>query len=461
MGGSGRRFVALASLWAVLMLAFGVASAQAYRFVPDPAFGTGGALNLLPGNGAGGVVREAREVVPGPSGTVYVHYRDLPTAEMYECEARHYLARLLPNGGLDTEFWSPGFVAIASPLGCQYPNLAVDEQQRPLLTWTSVGRSDVASSTLAITRLTTTGAPDPSFGSNGTALLQIPCPGGNGADLYADPVGHLILQFGCRADESAFGIEASPFQSYLARLLPNGALDPGFGGAGFVVLPSEAGWEPPIVAAMEPDGAAILAQSTQYVEGVPQHSRLLRLRPDGILSGRYQARVERSLRRLAVLATPHIPEEVTDFALGPGGDLLVSGRSDRGGYVIALRHDGSLEREFSDDGYRRFPIRIRYIATDQHGRLFVLGEESRRLAIYRLLPDGNRDRLVGGPTGQHLGIPSTGQLADLVSLWHGRPLLYFRNLGGCSTREGCTEPAELQRYRFNGKERAGPAPRRT
>ncbi|HEY6145752.1 MAG TPA: hypothetical protein VIV13_05715, partial [Solirubrobacterales bacterium] len=385
--------------------------------------------------------------VPGPDGSVYVHYRDLPTAEMYECEARHYLSRLLSNGGLDTGFGIGGFATISSPLGCQYPTLAVDAEQRPLITWTSVGSSDVPSSTMAVTRLSTAGAPDPSFGSNGVALLQIPCPGGNGADADADPDGRLILQFGCRADESAKGIEASPFQSYLARLLPNGSVDGGFGAAGFVLLPSEAGWEAPTVAAVEPDGAAILAQSTQYVVGVPQRSRLLRLRPDGAFASQYQARVERALRRAAALA-PQVPEEVTDFAFGPGGGLLVSGRSDRGGYVIALRRDGSLERGFSGDGYRRFATRIQYIASDQHGRLFVLGEESQRLTIHRLLPDGSRDHLVGGATGQHLGIPSAGQLADLVSLWHGRPLLYFKNLGGCSTREGCTEPAELQRYRF-------------
>lgn len=448
MVGRGTRFATLASLWAVLALACGAGSAQAYRYLPDPAFGTAGALNLLPGNGAGGVFREVREVVPGPGGSVYVHYRDLPTAEMYECEARHYLARLLPAGGLDTGFGIGGFATIASPLGCQFPTLTVDAEQRPLITWTSVGSSDVPSSTLALTRLTTAGAPDPSFGSYGVALLQIPCPGGNGADADADPDGRLILQLGCRADESAKGIEASPFQSYLARLLPNGAIDGSFGAAGFVLLPSEAGWEVPLVAAVEPDGAAILAQTTQWVEGVPQRSRLLRVRPDGLLAGGYQARVERSLRRVAGLAAPQIPEDATDFVLGPGGDLLVSGRSRRGGYVVGLRHNGSLEREFSDDGYRRFAAPVKYIALDQHGRLFVLGDESRRLTFNRLLPDGDRDRLVGGATGQQLGIQSTGQLADLVSLWHGRPLLYFTNLGSCSTREQCAEPAELRRYRF-------------
>ena len=108
--------------------------------------------------------------------------------------------------------------------------------------------------------------------------------------------------------------------------------------------------------------------------------------------------------------------------------------------MIGLRHDGSLEREFSGDGYRRFATRIQYIAADQHGRLFVLGDESQRQVFYRLLPDGNRDRLVGGATGQHLGIQSTGQLADLVSLWHGRPLLYFKNLGELLDPRGVHRP---------------------
>jgi uncharacterized delta-60 repeat protein len=453
--GEARRIVAIASLLGALLPAATTGSAQAYRFVPDPTFGSAGVANLLAVNQPGGIFRRVREVEPGPAGTVWVHYRDLAGPEQYECEALSYLARYLPDGSLDTSFGVGGFAPIASPIGCRYPTLSVDRQLRPLVTWTSDGGSQ-APSTMAIARYTTAGGLDPTFGSGGVVLLTIPCPGGSGADPHSDSEGNLLLSFGCRADESARGWMGSPFQSYLARLLADGALDTGFGSGGFLTLPQEAGWEPPVVAAVEVDGSAILSQTTQYVTGVPQRSRLLRLRPDGVFASGYQLKAERSLRRVAALAAPRIPEEVTDFVLRPDRDLVVSGRSDRGGWVATLRHDGSLERGFSDDGYRRFPVHIQYIAADPRERLFALGDESRRLTFFRLLADGSRDRSVGGREGQCLGMLAPGAyLRELVSNRHGLPLLYFTNLGSCTSPQSCDEPAELRRYRFNGKQPRG------
>lgn len=448
--GRGRSIGLVGLLAAVLTLAV-AASAPAYRFVPDPGFGAGGAVNLLAINQPGAPFRQVREVEPGPDGTTWVHYRDLATSAQYECEAQSYLARYLPNGALDTSFGAGGLAPIYSPIGCQYPTLHVDWQLRPLITWTSSGRSQ-APSTFAIARYTTAGAPDPSFGSGGVALLTLPCPGGTGADPHADVHGDLLLGFGCRADESAQGGMDSPFQAYIARLLANGRLDTGFGSGGFLALPSEPGWELPGIAAVERDGSAILVQTTPYEEGaVPQRSRLLRLRIDGTFGLGYQARAERSLRRVAALAAPYVPEEAFAFVLRPGGDLAVGGDSSRGGWMTTLRHDGTLQRGFNEDGYRRFPTRVSYLDGDRHDRLFVLTEEAGRISFYRLLADGNRDRSVGGREGQRLPRQSEGMLRDLVSFWHGMPLLYFRNLGSCSSPQDCAEPAGLRRLRFNGR----------
>jgi hypothetical protein len=55
----------------------------------------------------------------------------------------------------------------------------------------------------------------------------------------------------------------------------------------------------------------------------------------------------------------------------PGG-IALAGRSARGGWVVALRHDGSLDREFSQDGYRKFEVPIRLAAADR-GRLLLFG----------------------------------------------------------------------------------------
>jgi hypothetical protein len=188
-------------------------------------------------------------------------------------------------------------------------------------------------------------------------------------------------------------------------------------------------------------------QATRDEPEAPLRSRLLRLLPDGSLDAGYQARVEASLRRIAALMSPRVPEGMTDFVLRRNGDLVVAGRADRGGWVATLRPDGSLQRQFSGDGLRRFAIEVDYIAPDRHGRLFVLGRESIRWSIFRLLPDGSRDRSVGGPRGQWLPRPSDSSLSSLVSLWHGRPLLYFKNLGSCSSPQDCAEPAELLRLR--------------
>ena len=447
--GRGRSIGVIGLLAALLSLAIAT-GAGAYRFVPDRDFGSGGAVNLLAIDQPGAPFRQVREVKPGPDGTVWVHYRDLAGPDQYECEARSYLARYLPSGTLDTSFGAGGLAPIYSPIGCQYPSLDVDRQLRPLVTWSSSGTSR-APSTFAVARYTTAGVPDPSFGSGGVSLVILPCPGGTYAEPDADAAGDLLLSFGCRADESADGWMSSPFQTYFARLRADGSLDPRFGTNGLLLRPTEPGWDPPFVAAVEAHGAAVLAQTTQYVEGVPRRTRLLRLLPAGVLDGTFQARAERSLRRVAALASPFVPEEATDLVFRPNTDLVLSGRSDRGGWVASLRSDGSLQREFSGDGYRRFATGIRYISLNRRGRLFALGQEADRLTIYQLLADGNRDRSVGGREGQRLPRQSEGALGDLVSLWHGRPLLYFRNLGSCSSPQDCAEPAELRRLRFNGK----------
>lgn len=444
------------ALWVAFVLSLGSGTAQAFRFVPDQTFGTGGVVDLLPGNGTGGVFHEVRGVEPGPEGTVYVLYRALPGPEMYECEATRHLARLRPGGALDPGFGTDGFVTVSAPLGCRFPSLAVDEQLRPLLTWTSEGTPQGPTSTLAMTRYTAGGAPDPGFGSAGVATVQIPCPGGNGADVHADRSGWLVLSFGCLEDESAEGIHNARFHSYLARLQPNGALEAGFGSGGFLAVPLEPGWSLPRVGAVERDGSLVLWQSSDYAPTIPhKRLRLLRLRSDGAWAIGYQAKAERSLRRVAA-ARPGarlVPEEATDFVLRPKGGLALSALGEHGSWAIALRHDGSLDPEFSEDGHRRFGPRVRFIARDREGRLLVLGWEfGRGLTIFRLEADGSRDRSIGGPSGQRIGELGHASPAELVSLWRGRPLLYFSNPGhSCQSREDCTEPAELRRLRLAGR----------
>ncbi|MDX6625436.1 MAG: hypothetical protein QOE56_425 [Solirubrobacterales bacterium] len=58
--------------------------------------------------------------------------------------------------------------------------------------------------------------------------------------------------------------------------------------------------------------------------------------------------------------------------------------------------------------------------------LLLLGfQRNRGLTIYRLDPDGNRDRTIGGRRGQRLGVLREMTFRGVVSIWKDRPLIYF------------------------------------
>lgn len=451
-----RRALAVVAL-AVALLANTHLSGKAYGYpyVPDPAFGNGGTLDLMAAAPAD-VISAPADADAGADGMFYVLFAGERPSQGLPCDAPRYVARYLANGSLDRSFGTGGFVAVrSSPIGCNFPSLAVDRNNRPLLTWGSEGPWDVPSSTLAITRFTTKGAVDPSFGSAGFAMIQIPCPGGIDASVDFDFSDRLVLAFGCRADELAYPEPASnPFRSYMGRLRPNGFLDTSFGG-GIVSLPFEPGWRVPWPVVMERDGSAILAQSTHYLREVPTQTRLLRIRPDGTLAAGYQARVERSLRQAAAFGAPRVPEEANDFLLRRKGDLLIGGDASRGGWVVSLKRDGSLNKEFSDDGYRRFEEEIGFLATDPNGDVLAVGTEWSRLRLYQLQANGHRNRAVGGPGGQIYPVPLPMHPADLVSMRNGRPLFYFRS-DSCGGEPDCVETAELRRLVIASSERLRP-----
>ena len=241
---------------------------------------------MLAVNQPGGAFREVADVEPGPEGSAWVLYRDPVQPEQYECEAQSSLARYLPDGSLDTAFGSGGFMPLYSPVGCTYASLAVDAQLRPLVSLG--GRGSLRSpSTAAIARYTTAGTLDPAFGSGGVVLLTIPVPAATPPHPTPTPRATSSSASAAGRTNPPEGLPRFRFQSFYARLLADGALDTSFGEGGFAVLPLEDGWAPS-VAVVEADGSAILSQWTRYVPGIPNRSRLMRLRADGTFAGRYE-----------------------------------------------------------------------------------------------------------------------------------------------------------------------------
>lgn len=458
----GRGFALSLSLLALLALAIGPGRADASRYLPDRSFGNRGVVDLVAGNGLDGTFREVRAVEPGPEGATFVLYTVRPGPGPYECEAPHALARYLPNGALDTGFGSGGYVSVVSPIECQYPTFSVDGRSRPLITWTTSGPSRALASVLAVTRLLPDGTPDYSFGVGGTAFLSIPCPPGSNVGALADRFDRVILSFGCGEGPEEGGTQQ---HSYLLRLGANGAIDTGYGSSGISALAVEPGWEYPRDPVVEADGSIVFFQTTDYLPGVPRRARLLRFRGgDGALGVGYVARTERTLAYLTSLGSRQPPEDPMSIVVRPGWGLALAGRSvaHRGGWVVAFRHDGSLDRDFGEDGYLRFETPLLQATSDSLQRLLLFGfERNRGLTIYRLDPDGNRDTTIGDRRGERLGVLRELTFREVVSIWKDRPLIYFDDSSSsCDSPQSCAEPAALLRLRPPQLKRLGGKPGR-
>jgi hypothetical protein len=404
-------------------------SAGAARFVRDPSFGTNGILGLAaPFNAGQYPSRSLKNVTPGPAGTTYALYSQRENAGMGDCEATRLLGRYLPNGSLDLSYGSGGYVRLYAPLGdCQYPTLAVDRQLRPIVTWTTYGPQGAPTSTLAITRLQDNGTPDPAFGVGGVATQGVECARGTYANAFTDPTGRLVLEVGCRLGPE----EEGELWLHLMRLQPDGTIDVAFGAGGIASFGfgGEWGFNPPSLT-FEANGALLLGLATTYVPGVVGRTGVMRIYPNGVADTRYGEAVAISLARLA--RAGKMTEQPTDLVPWPGGGLDLVGRTgEEGGFVVALRRDGSLERQFSKDGFRWVEARPEYAVLDRRGRhLFFAYEHTRGLRIFRFEPDGRADTTFARGKANAIGKPLGAWFSELVSTEPYRPLVLFRSNEG-------------------------------
>jgi uncharacterized delta-60 repeat protein len=201
---------------------------------PDPSFGLGGQVVT----DVGGLNNEAQNVVvqpvdemivlsgssrnPGSSGVGIDHHTDI--------------ARYQPNGQPDPTFGNGGTLTLDAFVGA---DLAVHPDGRLLL----VGTADTTPPTsppssvteLSVMRLMPDGSPDETFGDHGTTNVSVTAltsptgvPGRDGgAALALQPDGRIVIA-GATGDPNA--------NFAVARLLPNGTLDPDFTDTGVMTI---------------------------------------------------------------------------------------------------------------------------------------------------------------------------------------------------------------------------------
>lgn len=301
------------------------------------------------------------------------------------------ITRLRSNGSVDRGFGEDGHAAVAGEVFAVQPDGGV--------LVLSTGRTPGGEGSDALlTRLLPDGQLDRSFGHEGKLTVDLGNRYDTGAAMTVLPGGKIAIagQSGARIEPRAGVIDGDPV---VARLLPGGALDPGFGDDGRVVLPE----------AQEPAALRAGPRGSLYLQD-GQFNRLIRLNRTGAPDSSFGSH--------GVVGIPQTvdPPETSflaqgDFAILPRGGALIAGtlsssanhyrRSTVG--VLRLRSDGSPAPSFGDGGFARVGFRggstfVAGIAATRDGRSVIVGSaqvplgKRSRLSAIALTPSGKLDR---------------------------------------------------------------------
>jgi uncharacterized delta-60 repeat protein len=270
------------------------------------------------------------------------------------------LVRLNADGSLDTSFGTNGVASL--PFGA---TALAQQPDGKLLVVSTVFNGPYED--FAITRRLANGAVDTSFGSGGQVIVGPGTIRDYAADVLVQPDGKILI-----------GGAASTVWTYefgIVRLLPNGSLDPGFGGGdGRVMVPVDGMTAELSALALQPDGK-IVAAGRAAAPNSSWNFALARFNVDGSLDTSFGGGDGTQLTALSPYA-----DRAIEVVVQADGRLIAVGFIERPGYtdgVLAARYlaDGTLDASFSGDGIADVPsgYTAAFGATLQGDKLVVAG----------------------------------------------------------------------------------------
>jgi uncharacterized delta-60 repeat protein len=418
--------------WLVVLFGVGAltfpALLTAARGDLDPTFGSGGRVTTDFGGSEIGwavvVQRDGRVVVAGGRS-------DSGTSDDF------VLARYTKNGALDRSFDGDGKAATDFDGGVDWASDVEIQRDGKLVAAgrSLLGEKEADGADIALARYNRDGSLDPTFGEGGKVLTTFEPSGIAGASaVLIQSDGKIVV--GGRAGG---GVE-SDFA--LARYLPDGELDPGFGDGGRVITPISNVTDWLLALVVQPDGK-LVAAGYSYERLSQGHIALARYNPDGSLDSRFDGD--------GVVVATALPVGMVgeQLLLQRNGRLLVAGI----GGVARFNADGSLDRSFGVGGRAHSGNVEPYSAAVQpDGKILVIGTvRTGRVpvgdfGVARLTPAGRLDMSYGrsGSVVTGFSSGSDDQAVDGVLLADGKLVV-----SGMTSRTPETGPWDfaVARYR--------------
>ncbi|WP_152052615.1 FG-GAP-like repeat-containing protein [Tautonia marina] len=346
------------------------------------------------------------------------------------------LTRLNANGTIDTTFGTTGRMAESYGFSNGVASSMVMQPDGKAILAGSVihdGNMD-----FAVARVWANGTLDTSFG--GTGVVTIPFDRGgtnadraNGVAIQSD--GKIVV-----VGSADTGV-ATATDMAIARLLPNGDLDPDFGfvGAGRRIIPFD-----DMASPSRDEAFAVAIQSSGHIlvggtvdNAVRVDFTVLRLNPNGqLLDTTFNSTgTVRGVQFVDFAGGGTNADRCRALALQPDGKILLAGSVDRGGGnydfgVARVLTDGRLDTTFDGDGKRTISFNLggpnadhaRALALQPDGKILVVGDASMNatgdidFAIARLnLSNGSLDPTFSGDGKQTVRFNLGGSNADRPS----------------------------------------------